>query len=182
MNLRTRWTPIALLETISGEAVWSMRCSCGTEKKVHYKNYKTGKSLSCGCLRLELQVSRRGSHRLPAGESARNQLMLIYRRGASKHGREFSLSRDEFLDLTSSACHYCGHPPHQKLSRPKNSNGSYLYNGIDRKDNSQGYTTENSVPACRMCNYAKSRMTYPDFLDWLDRVSKFRISKENHVS
>lgn len=48
------------------------------------------------------------------------------------------------------------------------------YNGVDRKDNSIGYTIDNCVTACKLCNYAKKAMSYDNFIDWLDRITKFR--------
>jgi hypothetical protein len=35
------------------------------------------------------------------------------------------------------------------------SRGIYTYNGIDRVDNSKGYTPENTVPCCKICNKIK---------------------------
>lgn len=176
---RMRWTPVGPAGQHQTPGKWLMRCSCGTERYVLYKNYAQGKSLSCGCYRLELARNTRGNNRLPPGESARNQLLLIYKRGAAKKGRVFELSREQFLQLTSSNCHYCGHPPHQILNRSKytgKGNGAYIYNGIDRKDSAVGYTQENSLPCCRMCNYAKSDMCYDDYIRWMEHLIEFRTT------
>ncbi len=176
----TWWTPLYFVRTTSGvrpESVWMMRCRCGTKKEVLHRAYLKGKSLSCGCYRKAL--SRRGTNRLPIGESARNQLLLIYRRSAVKHGRTFLLTREDFLSFTSSDCHYCGTPPQQIISRQKytgKGNGAYLYNGIDRIDSLRGYEPDNCVACCRMCNYAKSDMRQSDFLAWLAQVVRFRSS------
>lgn len=174
----THWTPLESIGRDSeGRDLWRMRCKCGKEKQVRYRDYVRGLSLSCGCYRLALSKNCRGKNRLPVGESARNQLMLIYQRNAVKHGREFALNRDTFLGLTSSNCHYCGQSPHQILNRSKytgKGNGAYIYNGIDRINSDIGYLPDNCVSCCRMCNYAKNDMSYPDFINWLDRLVEHR--------
>ncbi len=183
----TRWTPISFVERRRGDLYWLMKCSCGTERVVCYDSYKTGKSLSCGCYRNALAIggSLRGGNRLSVGESARNQLLLIYRRGAQRRGVEFVLTKEEFLSLTSSDCHYCGSPPTQILDRAKyvgKGNGAYVYNGIDRVDSVAGYTPVNCVPCCRPCNYAKSDMDLAEFMSWIDRLVSFQTPQKKVVS
>ncbi|MGJ4945153.1 HNH endonuclease signature motif containing protein [Bradyrhizobium sp. HKCCYLS1011] len=46
----------------------------------------------------------------------------------------------------------------------------YVCNGIDRKDNGQGYTIENCVPCCSVCNHAKHTMGYEQFIMWISRA------------
>lgn len=45
-----------------------------------------------------------------------------------------------------------------------------LYNGIDRKNSSEGYTLGNSLPCCRVCNRAKSDMDYEEFKQWIKDI------------
>lgn len=49
-------------------------------------------------------------------------------------------------------------------------------NGIDRVDSSIGYTIQNSVPCCKICNYAKHNLTLEEFTLWLDRLVEFRTN------
>lgn len=82
-----------------------------------------------------------------------------YRNRAKKRNREFSLDPEDIELLCSSVCHYCGTPP---------SNGPHRlvpYQGIDRVDNSLGYTLENSVPCCPKCNYMKGKGTKQEFIN-----------------
>ena len=58
------------------------------------------------------------------------------------------------------------------MTRPaRDNNGSYTYNGIDRLDNSLGYTLDNVVASCWDCNRAKQDLTVGDFLIWVLRVT-----------
>lgn len=82
------------------------------------------------------------------------------------------MTLNEFGDLTSRNCHYCGVEPRQ-VHKPKGSNGAYLYNGLDRLDNAVGYTVENCVPCCYTCNHAKGKMSVEAFKVWLNRLTAF---------
>lgn len=175
----TRWTPLYEAENKGGNtAKWMMRCSCGTEKIVSLSNYRSGKSLSCGCYRIEVTKSFYDRpHTLPPGESARNHLILVYKRGARTRGLTYSLSVEQFTQLTQSNCHYCGVAPSRKHDRTKHgTNGVYTYNGIDRKDSSVGYEPDNCVPACSTCNLAKRSSSYEDFMLWIQNLISYRTS------
>lgn len=73
-----------------------------------------------------------------------------YRYGAEKRGYQFRLSLDEFCQLISSECHYCG------------ADGRV---GIDRRDNNTGYLIQNCVPCCSKCNYLKGKKSVDEFLE-----------------
>ena len=45
-------------------------------------------------------------------------------------------------------------------------------NGLDRKDNSLGYTIYNVLPCCSFCNQAKMDANYEDFINWANKVAK----------
>jgi 5-methylcytosine-specific restriction endonuclease McrA len=43
---------------------------------------------------------------------------------------------------------------------------TFLYSGIDRKDNEKGYTEENCVPCCKRCNGIKGEwLSYEEMLE-----------------
>ena len=69
-------------------------------------------------------------------------------------------------------CFYCNSTPNN-VKKTKNSiNGGLVYSGIDRIDNTKHYTKENSVPCCKICNYAKSNMNLLEFHEWAVRIGK----------
>ena len=63
--------------------------------------------------------------------------------GATKRQKVITIDFDTFSTLVQSPCYYCGH------SNPDETNG------IDRMDNSAGYTNENCVSCCWTCNRMK---------------------------
>ena len=82
----------------------------------------------------------------------------MYRRKAASRGIQFELTEEEFFALTSSDCFYCGEKP-SRTNKASDRYGHYVYNGVDRVDNSVGYATANCVPCCANCNYKKSAVT-----------------------
>ena len=53
-----------------GNAVWLVRCDCGTEFEALAFNVKEGHTLSCGCIRRE-RMARLNAERKRAGEGGR---------------------------------------------------------------------------------------------------------------
>ncbi len=145
----------------SSAAYWNCTCDCGVSLRVLGIKLRRGKARSCGC-----------AIRLPQFAAAINHLVHRYASAAIKRGLEFSLTRDECIKLFSSSCYYCvveAKKPY--LPAGCKMNGTLMYNGIDRVDNSGGYTTDNCVSCCSKCNYAKGRLTIEDFLNVCVRVA-----------
>jgi len=87
---------------------------------------------------------------------------------AENRGINFKLSIDQFKELISSRCSYCGAiPSNIKKKFGKN----YLWNGIDRFDNEIGYIIENCVSSCTICNRMKHTMTADEFISMAERIS-----------
>lgn len=80
-------------------------------------------------------------------EERKNNLKIHYKHyinGSLKRGYgDFQLDFDQFSELVQSPCHYCTLIKENEV------------NGIDRINNSLGYTKENCVSACWKCNRMK---------------------------
>ena len=148
-----------------GCATWLCRCSCGHETIAAGSELRRGHIQSCGCLRKR----NVGRPPLPKGEAAFNQLYRQYTRNAKTRGYKFNLSKPEFRELTQQPCHYCGALPSNSYNHP-HTNGAYTYSGLDRMDNDKGYTLDNVVPCCIVCNYIKLDASYDEFLAWIKQV------------
>jgi hypothetical protein len=105
-------------------------------------------------------------------KSRSNQRVRSARYRATSHGKfrtyvdsarvrniNFVLTFDEFVVLLNSDCVYCGVP---------NSGG------IDRRCSSDGYTLENAVGCCTVCNYMKLDYSDKEFLDQVERIHKYQ--------
>ena len=108
---------------------------------------------------------------LPYGEAAKRALFSRMKASAKTRNLMFTLTFEEFLVFTSECCEYCGERPKQKC-QPKEANGYYLYNGLDRQDNTKGYVPGNIVPCCGTCNYAKADRSVKDFLAWAIKIAR----------
>ena len=148
--------------------VWLCLCECGNQTRVTTNALNTGKTKSCGCSRTPLK--------LPAGDAGLRELYRSYYRDAKRRSLPFELDLEEFRNLVIQPCYFCGAVECQtKYSRGKTTNRGYQqsafkYTGIDRLDNSYGYTLTNSKPCCNTCNIAKRCQTEAEFEEWIGRV------------
>jgi hypothetical protein len=163
-----------------GAAQWLCRCDCGKEIIVAGTLLRQGKVKSCGCLRLgkkrkpHKDGGKRGSYRL-SKEASLNHLYSSYKRGARDRGLVFELTKREFRHLTQEPCFYCGVEPKQKVWNGGSADDTYIYNGLDRKDNDKGYTIDNVVPCCKRCNRAKNVMPAEEFVEMAERIYRHSV-------
>jgi len=154
--------------------MWKCICECGQTTSVRTSHLTEGRTKSCGCLFVESLTSKpRG--RKPNGTAYLRYVFGYYHKNAQGRKFEFALNFDSFCALVVKSCHYCGAEPAQgrnksRLDRPTVFNGIIKHNGLDRIDSKIGYVPENVVPCCAHCNYAKRRMTEPEFRDWSHRL------------
>lgn len=168
----------------SGRSSWYRywcRCDCGVVKSIIGGNLKAkrGATVSCGCFQRE-DMSFRASH-MTLGtpeERVMRHIQAQYKSRARRGKRVYALSFAEFVAILRSSCTYCGTPPennHTFRSRSLVAEPGFTfaipYSGIDRVDSSLGYTSDNVVPCCKVCNIAKRAMSTEEFAAWVRRVS-----------
>ncbi len=148
---------------------FTCECDCGTIKDYHSGSIRQGTTKSCGCLHKET-VS------LSPGVSTLNNLYYHYKYNANIRKLDFDLTIEYFQDLIKQNCYYCGIIP-SKILKCKGYNGEYTYNGIDRENNKDSYVVGNCFACCEMCNKSKHAYRTEELNQWLDRITKFRLSK-----
>lgn len=167
------------------KARWICQCDCGKTCIATGASLRNGKKKSCGCLAKETSleklrlINERGVRKLPPGESAKSLLYYTYKWQANKRNKEFQLSKEEFYNLTSGNCTYCGAPPSQVFNNHNNLETSYIYNGIDRQNNSKGYTLDNCVSCCGVCNDMKRARSVTDFVKACEKVVSYYNYKKS---
>jgi len=155
------------------------KCDCGNEAIISQQELNHGRK-SCGCSLDEFRKNvfgkiARERMSLPYGESSFNALYSGYVDRCKRKQREFKLTKEEFREITSKNCFFCGIEPLQIFSKgKKHRNGHYLHNGIDRIDSLKGYIIGNVLPCCEICNKAKRDMSLDEFLKWINRLIDFR--------
>lgn len=154
---------------------WGCVCECGCRLIVNARCLIKAQVRSCGCLNSEVTGKRGAPNKLPFGHASRNELLASYRKSARSRGHGFDLSPDAFFELVSSNCTYCGSPPNLFRKPNVSVNGGFTYSGVDRVENDRGYVAGNVVSCCWVCNRAKGQMTTAEFMEWIDRISTFRM-------
>ncbi len=164
---------------------WICQCECGQQKSVTAESLKNDESSSCGCDRAGKTKCR---SRKEKGLAGKNKLLRAYKHGAKQRNLEFDLQFDGFVAITSQNCHYCGTAPRQivtsgnKDSTPEaEEHSKYVYNGIDRIDNNEGYIAVNILPCCWACNRLKGSMEQRAFLEQVDKIYAHQLSLRTDI-
>jgi hypothetical protein len=109
----------------------------------------------------------------PRGHTGFNLLYGEYRRRAKKKKWKFEITLDEFKEITSKNCFYCGEIPRARRSMGREKRICWPpANGIDRVDSDSGYIKSNILPCCYVCNRMKNAMTISKFLNKIIAIVK----------
>ena len=152
-------------EPIRGGILWLCKCDCGVLCTKRGDFLRRGITKSCGCYRLKGRIKQ---------DTSLNSLFANYKKDAKKRNYCFDLTKEYFSLLISKNCVYCGIEPQNTYKHRKNIEDSRacIYNGVDRIDNSIGYTIENSVTCCKTCNFMKGSISIQDWNKWLELLVK----------
>lgn len=136
-----------VIQQVSSPSGMQVCCYCGKD----YPSFITqhGKtSISCqACNQNQAHQDAKRADRVRnyKQENMRNQPRHFreYFRNAMKRNVPFLLTPEEFQTFVLQPCHYCGtHIQNESI-------------GIDRTDSAVGYTSDNCVPCCEICNKMK---------------------------
>lgn len=94
-------------------------------------------------------------HKSPKAKYAR------YKLGALNRGLTFELTYEEFITHWDSNCVYCKDPIETV--------------GLDRVDNTLGYTVDNIVDCCSTCNYMKHKMDSETFINKCKQIASVSL-------
>jgi len=86
----------------------------------------------------------------------------MYERRSKKRKFAFTITLAQFEGFIKQKCNYCG-----LLN---------IRNGLDRVDSSKGYTIDNVVPCCPLCNTMKLDKTREQFLEQCQRILDYTKS------
>ena len=113
--------------------------------------------------------------------SSFKDLLNRYQQTARKKKLIWDLKVEDFAKIINKPCDYCGVAPFERYNVYITKEDSYrqgntkrmdkgwiLYNGIDRVDNNLGYVSNNVVPCCKWCNYAKNNRSREEFIAWTE--------------
>jgi hypothetical protein len=144
------------------------KCDCG--------NITSNKRFGCvKRQRMCLECRNKNEYKIKnPGKSAFNKLYHDYQSGAENRRYEFKLTTEEFEILTRRDCHYCGESP-KNIKKARGGKEIYVYNGIDRVDSNKGYTIDNCVACCKLCNFSKMSLSINDFLSHIRKIYEYNF-------
>lgn len=149
--------------TIPKHPRWFCRCDCGVEKWVESAYLLNGHTKSCGCLGIE-------TRKKADGISGLNAVIRGYKKNAEKRNLAWCLSDEDVKEITQGKCFYCESLPSNEIKSHVSRHGKYVYNGIDRLDNSKGYEKGNVVTCCYKCNVLKKDFSVASMIKVLTKL------------
>lgn len=186
-----KWTVISNAGRKGHSHMWLCQCDCGKLCEVNGYTLRNKRSIRCQSCKLrdilntpeaKIKREKRLADRNKNGEAAINQVFSGYKHSAIKRNRVFELTKEQFVAICISNCHYCNRPPHMTNYSINKTHTAFVRNGIDRKDNNLGYTLKNSLPCCSVCNKAKLNMSYDEFIAWIHQAHHHLVGDTNAIS
>lgn len=148
--------------------LWRVQCCCGKYKETTAHKLINGHTTTCGDPICKTTFKK--------GEAGLNNLYSSYKYSAKKRQLDWNLSLEDVRLVTTQNCYYCNIIPQQVIFAHKNRTketieySKYIYNGIDRIDNSLGYLKNNIVPCCKSCNIAKRDLSQEEFMNLINQI------------
>ena len=135
---------------------WEAKCKCGAIRVCSPCDLERYNSCA-NC------YDRTNDKRFKLDEETKNlkYKLQYYKRHAKARELTWELSDNEVLTIINKNCYYCGID---------------FSNGIDRVENSIGYTVDNVVPCCSFCNHAKKNHSKQDFINAVKRIYEFQFN------
>lgn len=96
----------------------------------------------------------------PSKTTDRTRFLALRNRATRVLKCEFELSWWEYVELVAQACRYCGLP------------GA---SSADRLDNSKGYSKDNIVACCKVCNDMKKAHSEDFFIAHVRRIREYTV-------
>lgn len=150
---------------------WECLCACGNTFITHSYRLKANKIVSCGCIKQNRHIRKPVKHK-ESGDSAFAVLYSTYKFSAKSRGFIFELTEEQFKTITKLNCYYCDSSPYTiQKDVSKSLAGNYIYNGIDRVENTKGYSLDNCVACCRRCNTMKMAIPFEDFKEHIIKIA-----------
>lgn len=162
-----------------GGAYYHVVCDCGCRKVVRLDHLRNGRVVSCGCNKKR----KRGiayNAKAP-GYAYSKQLWHRTKRRAINNHLEFDLDLEEHTKIIKNNCAYCNIEPQSHYYLKIKVNGQFPHLGIDRLDSAKGYTKDNVVPCCFVCNRAKGTMPVTEFKKYLFRIADIYKNISNNI-
>lgn len=102
-----------------------------------------------------------------------------YKRRAKRKNLEVTLTNEQFVTLVTSNCNYCG-KSWKDETRVVNGNKVNMLS-VDRINSKLGYTFNNCVSCCKICNTIKMDLQIDQWLQHLNKIIGHMSLKIGHL-
>jgi len=176
-----------------GTTFWYCNCDCGTKNVLVGQTHLRRKAtVSCGCFQKERTTKE-------AGWASWTYLYRGCKNGAIVRNLSFELSINDYIEIASKECIYCGEnptvfnaylkadmitvrsPSAESMSEEGIARSTINRNGVDRVDSNKGYLVRNCVPCCEYCNFLKNKLTLNNFYQHLEKIIERKLFVLNTV-
>ena len=101
-----------------------------------------------------------------------NSLFSGLKSNAKSRDIQVEITKEYFTNKIKENCYYCGDSPIvSQFSKTRNRSKILVsHNGIDRVDSSKGYTIDNIVTCCSICNIMKNKFNEDVFFDKITKI------------
>ena len=103
-------------------------------------------------------------HRAKNWSAQPEKLLKEYKRWAKARNLTFKLTLEQFLSFQNQSCNYCG----ELLDRIR----------LDRINNKVGYTINNVVPCCHICNKIKGANQQDIFIKQIEKIYLHQLEQK----
>lgn len=153
-------------QTKDGLKSWCKLCCKADNNKREHKYNETRRTYreehTEECREKKREYYRENKDRINSQNKAWTQTkkgrFTTYRNNAKHRSIEFNLTEDEFYGYWQQPCHYCGDDIDTV--------------GVDRVDSKEGYTIDNTVPCCSVCNKMKLDLGVDVFISQIRKIYK----------
>lgn len=189
LKLKKEFKGLSFTEEEFLEVIKNSKNHTEANKKLGYTGNSISKDTRYGQLfnKLKPSISHfQMSSRAKCGEDTSFEAYYNHYKSSTdrrKYGNiEFNLTLDEFKQIIIQKCHYCQNygTSGNHILKNRKIKLNHQFCGIDRKDNTKGYTVENSLPCCGICNWMKGDYTYEEFLEQMKLIYK-NLNLENYT-
>ena len=145
---------------------YNVVCACGKEfitTGTGLRRNKVTECSSCAC------------QRRPQSTQQQTQIERMFRKvivdRCTATNISYAITPEEYIKTATKPCHYCGAAPSNTSNYlTRHGETAIPVNGIDRVDSTTGYTLNNIVPCCAICNIMKSTLSIQDFIKHVQQI------------
>lgn len=159
------WTVLREYKGKNNRGRFEVQCDCGRLSDVDKYQILSGRSKMCKSC-----SAKKAKPSMASDQPAAKSVYIDYKWKAGDRGLAFDLTFEEFLAITKQSCYYCNREPSNAMKGKKENHLPFIFSGIDRIVNTEGYRMDNVVPSCKECNYAKRNMGVNEFYQWACRI------------